>query len=138
MALTKEFMGSSLVERPIFPSSSPCFQQKNGSFLISPVFVPYGNKRVVRLRKSAKFPVAAISEDLMKSSSSSSSSVPAEKPVKFKVRAVVTVRNKIKEDFKETFVKHLDAFTDRIGRNVVLELFSTEIDPSKTFLHCVN
>jgi lipoxygenase len=108
--------------------------------LISPVFVPYGNKRVVRLRKSAKFPVAAISEDLMKNSSSpssissSSSSVPAEKPVKFKVRAVVTVRNKIKEDFKETFVKHLDAFTDRIGRNVVLELFSTEIDPSKTFL----
>jgi len=143
MALTKEFMGSSLVERPLFPSSSPCFQQKNGRFLINPVFVPLGNKRVV-LRKSAKFPVAAISEDLMKGSSSSSSispsssSVPAEKPVKFKVRAVVTVRNKIKEDFKETFVKHLDAFTDRIGRNVVLELFSTEIDPSKTFLHCVN
>jgi len=54
MALTKEFMGSSLVERPIFPSSSPCFQHKNGGFLISPVFVPYGNKRVVRLKKSAK------------------------------------------------------------------------------------
>jgi hypothetical protein len=30
-------------------------------------------------------------------------------------------------------VKHLDALTDRIGRNVVLQLFSTEIDPSKNF-----
>lgn len=75
--------------------------------------------------------MAAISEDLVKASSPSS--VPAaEKAVRFKVRAVVTVRNKIKEDFKETLVKHLDALTDRIGRNVVLELISTEIDPSKS------
>lgn len=137
MALTNEFLGSSLVERSLFPSSSPCFQQKNGRFLIKPVLVPFGNRRVLKLKKSAKFPVAALSEDLVKNSSSSlsspSSSLPSEKPVKFKVRAVVTVRNKIKEDFKETIAKHLDALTDRIGRNVVLELFSTEIDPSKTF-----
>lgn len=143
MFLANEIMGSSLVERSLFLSSSPkvllgnSIQQKNRYF-INPVSVPLGNTRVLRLRKSAKFPVAAISEDLVKGSSSSSSSsstppsVPAEKPVKFKVRAVVTVRNKIKEDFKETFVKHLDALTDRIGRNVVLELFSTEIDPSKS------
>ena len=44
----------------------------------------------------------------------------------------VTVRNKIKEDFKETMLKHLDAINDSIGtRNVVLELISIEIDPSK-------
>uniref|UniRef100_A0A5B6YZ35 Lipoxygenase n=1 Tax=Davidia involucrata TaxID=16924 RepID=A0A5B6YZ35_DAVIN len=49
--------------------------------------------------------------------------------MKFKVRAVVIVRNKHKEDLKETIVKKLDAFTDKIGRNVVLELVSTEIDP---------
>ncbi|KAJ1407082.1 PLAT/LH2 domain [Sesbania bispinosa] len=110
MALAKEIMGSSLVERSLFFSSSSrvllrhSFQQKESGFLISPVFVPLENRKVVRLRK-------------------------AEKPVKFKVRAVVTVRNKIKEDFKETIVKHIDAFTDRIGRNVVLELVSTEIDP---------
>ncbi|CAK8560457.1 unnamed protein product [Lathyrus sativus] len=133
MALTNELLGSSLVERSLFPSS-PCFHQKNGRFLTKPVLVPFGNRRVLKLRKSAKFPVAALSEDLVKNSSSSSlssssSSLPSEKPVKFKVRAVVTVRNKIKEDFKETIAKHLDALTDRIGRNVVLELFSTEIDP---------
>ena len=162
MALANEIMGCSLSERSLFASSSSrvllrhSFQQKQTPFLISPVLVPLENRRMVRLRKAAKFPVAAISEDLVRdpssssssssstttssSSSSSSSSVPvpvplpAEKPVKFRVRAVVTVRNKIKEDFKETLVKHFDALTDKIGRNVVLELVSTEIDPSKTFL----
>lgn len=135
MALTKQILGSSLLERSMFvPSSSPSSLLNQTRFL-----VPLENKRVVRVKRAAKFPVAAISEDLMKgsssspSSSSSSSSVSTEKPVKFKVRAVITVRNKIKEDFKETIVKHIDALTDRIGRNVVLELVSTEIDPSKTF-----
>ncbi|KAL5172259.1 Aminopeptidase M1 [Glycine soja] len=56
--------------------------------------------------------------------------VHTKKPLQFKVRAVVTVRNKIKEDFKETMLKHLDAINDSIGtRNVVLELINTEIDP---------
>lgn len=54
-----------------------------------------------------------------------------EKAVKFKVRAVVTVRNKKEEGLKETLIKRIDAFTDQLGRNVVLELISTEIDPSK-------
>ncbi|RZB60564.1 Aminopeptidase M1 [Glycine soja] len=59
--------------------------------------------------------------------------VHAKKPLQFKVRAVVTVRNKIKEDFKETMLKHLDAINDSIGtRNVVLELISIEIDPKAT------
>lgn len=142
MSLANGIMSSSLVKRSLFLSSSPKVLlgnsiQQNNRYFINPVSVPLGNRRVLRLRKSAKFPVAAISEDLVKGSSSSSSppppSVPAEKPVKFKVRAVVTVKNKIKEDFKETFVKHLDALTDRIGRNVVLELISTEIDPSKSY-----
>ncbi|KAJ1383439.1 PLAT/LH2 domain superfamily [Sesbania bispinosa] len=73
---------------------------------------------------AARFPVAAISEDFVKAS------VHAEKPVQFKVRAVVTVRNKIKEDFKETIVKHFDAVIGWLGRYVVLELISTDIDPS--------
>lgn len=71
-------------------------------------------------------PVAAISENLVKPI--------VEKPVKFKVRAVVTVRKKHKEDLRETIVKHLDALSDKIGRNVVLELVSSDLDPSKTFL----
>lgn len=134
MALTKQIMGSSLLERSFFvPSTSSSFQLNQTRFL-----VPLDKKKVLRVRKDAKFPVAAISEDLVKgssssppspSSASSTSLVSTEKPVKFKVRAVITVRNKIKEDFKETIVKHIDAITDRIGRNVVLELVSTEIDP---------
>lgn len=80
--------------------------------------------------------VAAISEDLVKTLrfntlGRNQENEEVEKAVQFKVRAVVTVRNKNKEDFKETLVKHLDAFTDKIGRNVVLELISIQVDPSK-------
>lgn len=77
-------------------------------------------------------PVAAVSEDLVRRSVPAAADNVPEKPVKFKVRAVVTVRNKNKEDLKDTLVKHLDAFTDKIGRNVVFELISTELDPSKS------
>ncbi|TKY61137.1 Linoleate 13S-lipoxygenase 3-1 [Spatholobus suberectus] len=123
MALTKEIMGFS---SKVFLHNNS-FQQKRGLFCVNPILVPLGNRRVMRLRKGARFPVAAISEDLVKASEKP---VHAAKPVQFKVRAVVTVRNKIKEGFKETMLKHLDAISDRMGtRNVVLELISTEIDP---------
>ncbi|KAK4427403.1 Linoleate 13S-lipoxygenase 3-1, chloroplastic [Sesamum alatum] len=120
MALSREIMGSSLMEKSSLLAASP---YKNRFFL------PLEGKRVqqqrVMIRKGVKSTtlVAAISEDL------DLVKVVPEKAVKFKVRAVVTVRNKNKEDFKETFVKHLDAFTDKIGRNVVLELVSNDIDP---------
>lgn len=58
--------------------------------------------------------------------------VVAEKPVRFKVRAALTVRKKKEEDFKEKIASQLDALSDKIGRNVVLELVSTEIDPCKS------
>nr|AAR84664.1 lipoxygenase [Carica papaya] len=84
-------------------------------------------------RRTNPVVVAALSEDLIKSIGSSNSSSGREnenKAVKFKVRAVMTVRNKSKQDLKDTIVKHLDAFSEKIGRNVVLELISsTEIDP---------
>ncbi|KAL3840772.1 hypothetical protein ACJIZ3_025363 [Penstemon smallii] len=129
MALVREIMGSSLMDKsPFLSSSSPSssrliLSQKQNRF-----FLPLDGKRVQQvIRKSVKSttPVAAISEDL----DLDLVKVVPEKAVKFKVRAVVTVRNKNKEDFKETLVKHLDAFTDKIGRNVVLELVSTDIDP---------
>lgn len=132
MSLVKDFMGSSVLERTLFASSSKLFLNNNlkkpNQFLIRPNLVPLEKRKVVHLRKGVRGPVAAISEDLVRILPPVAA---AEKPVQFKVRAVVTVRNKNKEDFKETFVKHLDALTDQIGRNVVLELVSTEIDPSK-------
>lgn len=135
MALAKEFMGGSIIERSSLVSSSSSkvfvnrnFRQKQNQFLFSPGLVSLENRKVVHLRKSVRGPVAAISEDLVKKAIPAA---PAEKPVKFKVRAVVTVRNKNKEALKDTLVKHLDALTDKIGRNVVLELISTELDQSK-------
>uniref|UniRef100_A0A7N2KWA8 Peptidase C19 ubiquitin carboxyl-terminal hydrolase domain-containing protein n=1 Tax=Quercus lobata TaxID=97700 RepID=A0A7N2KWA8_QUELO len=82
------------------------------------------------LRKVMKHPVvAAVSEDLVKVVLIVS--VPTEKAEKFKVRTVVTMKNRNKEEFKDKFAKHLDTFTDKIGRNIVLQLVSIEIDPSK-------
>ncbi|XP_042518149.1 linoleate 13S-lipoxygenase 3-1, chloroplastic [Macadamia integrifolia] len=128
MAMAKEFLGSSLMEKSSFvsPASGVLFnhrfnQKQNNNLSFSPVLVPL-EKRRLHSRKSASVPVATISEDLVKL-------VVPEKPVKFKVRAVVTVRRKNKEDLKETIVKHLDDFTDKIGRNVALQLVSSEIDP---------
>nr|CAD1824845.1 unnamed protein product [Ananas comosus var. bracteatus] len=52
-------------------------------------------------------------------------------PAKTKARAALMVRRKSKEDFKDAIAGHLDSFADMIGRNVVLELISTDVDPSK-------
>ena len=132
MAVAKEIMGCcSVVEMSSFVSSSKVllnhgFRQRN-QLLGRPAVGVAPATRALHLRKVERQPVAAVSEDLMKPAPA----VPAEKAVKFKVRAVLTVKNKNKEDLKETLVKHLDALTDKIGRNVVLELISTENDPSK-------
>lgn len=72
---------------------------------------------------------AAVTENFVKVASKAA----VEKPVKFKVRASVTVRRRMKEGLKETIGNQLDAFSDKIGRKIVLELVSTEIDPSKFF-----
>ncbi|KAJ4953597.1 hypothetical protein NE237_030429 [Protea cynaroides] len=126
MAMSKELLGSSLLERSSFVPASGFlfnhrFNQKQNKLSVSPVLVP-SEKRRLHLRKATWTPVATISEDLRKL-------VTPEKPVKFKVRAVVTIRRKNKEDFKETISKHLDSFTEKFGRNVVLQLVSSEIDP---------
>jgi len=44
---------------------------------------------------------------------------------------VVTVRRRRKEDAKRRFAEQLDAYADRVGWSVLLELVSTEIDPGK-------
>ncbi|OAY36404.1 linoleate 13S-lipoxygenase 3-1, chloroplastic [Manihot esculenta] len=134
MTLAKQIMGSSLIDKSSFvsvPSKllfNHSFHQKN-HFLVKPVLVPFQYRKVYA-KRAVRGPVAAISEDLIKANSSSSTTTTVpEKAAKFKVRAVVTVRNKHKEDLKETIAKHWDAFADKVGRNVVLELISTEVDP---------
>ncbi|KAH0916361.1 hypothetical protein HID58_030807, partial [Brassica napus] len=130
MALVKEIMGHPLISgRPSLVFSASHFKKKTQTTQFS--IKPFDR----RPKTSKSGVVSAISEDLVKTLRFSTTtgdrkSEEEEKAaVKFKVRAVVTVRNKNKEDFKETLFKHLDAFGDKIGRNIVLELISTELDP---------
>jgi hypothetical protein len=44
---------------------------------------------------------------------------------------VVTVRRKRKDDAKGRVAEQMDAYADKLGRSVLLELVSTETDPSK-------
>ncbi|KAJ7011529.1 linoleate 13S-lipoxygenase 3-1 [Populus alba x Populus x berolinensis] len=133
MALPTEIIGGRLIDGSSFlPTSKMLMNQRVGmvkrnQFLGSPVLVPSQQiRRQEQLKRAVRAPVAAISEDIIKTNNKTT--VP-EKAVNFKVRAVVTVRNKHKEDLKETIVKQLDSLTDKIGRNVVLELISTDVDP---------
>lgn len=115
--------GSFLLEKSsLIPSSrSLLLHHQQNKLCFSPVRLT-PDRQSFHSRKAVRTPVAAaISEDLVKPV--------AEKPMKFKVRAVVTVRRKHKEDLKEAIVKHLDALSEKIGRNVVLELLSTETHP---------
>ncbi|XP_040379658.1 putative lipoxygenase 5 [Oryza brachyantha] len=56
---------------------------------------------------------------------------PEAHPQSVAARAVVTVRRRRKEDTKDRVVEQLDAFADRVGRSVLLQLISTETDPRK-------
>nr|GMD33718.1 linoleate 13S-lipoxygenase 3-1, chloroplastic-like [Ipomoea batatas] len=129
MALVNELLGVSRVEicRPgSFLSSSKCVTDLDGRLRVNRVVDPLGRRglQVKRVR-----PVAAVSSEqkVVK--------IVPEKGVQFKVRAVVTVRNKDNEDLKETFVKHLDNLSENFGRNVVMELISSEIDPKSKGPH---
>lgn len=124
MAIVKEIMGTPLVENSAFFNSSQkklIFNQKKNQFCLE-------RRRISQVKRGNLRTVAAISErnNLVKIMGTA-----AEKPVQFKVRAVLTVKNKDKEELKDSFVKQLDALTDKIGRNVVLQLVSIDLDPSK-------
>ncbi|KAK4790276.1 hypothetical protein SAY86_017580 [Trapa natans] len=120
MALCKEIMGLSVTERESLTLPSMRRQQR-------------GLLTLVPLKRRARVFRAAISEDLMKAVSPTplgkGAAEPAASSANLKVRVVVTVRQKNKEDLKETLVKYWDALTDKIGLNVVLQLVSTELDP---------
>ncbi|GKE72459.1 hypothetical protein Tco_1534500, partial [Tanacetum coccineum] len=122
MALDKELMGPSIL------------QQKQPSFIINSLQPMHHHNHVSisengsRIGSKVVVVKSAISEDIAKFVTKSGEK--DSKKVSFKVRGVLTVRNKVQEDFKETLVKKIDAFADQlIGRNVVVELFSLDIDP---------
>ncbi|GKD27448.1 hypothetical protein Tco_1233662, partial [Tanacetum coccineum] len=123
MALAKEFMGTSIL-------------QEKQSFINSKALKPMHHHNHVSISQNGSFRIrtkvvvvkSAISEDIAKFVTKSGEK--DSKKVSFKVRGVLTVRNKVQEDFKETLVKKIDAFADQlIGWNIVLELFSLDIHP---------
>ncbi|XP_021865220.1 linoleate 13S-lipoxygenase 3-1, chloroplastic [Spinacia oleracea] len=134
MAGSKQIMGTSILEKSSLISSTKLIKTFHNSNKRN---CPVSSKNNFRGRRLLSVtPVAAISEDyyLIKKSQPSDLGY-NNKPdndsgdAKIKVRAVITVRNKIKEDLKEALAKHFDNFSDKIGRNVVLQLVSTDIDP---------
>ncbi|KAF5803893.1 putative linoleate 13S-lipoxygenase [Helianthus annuus] len=99
--------GSSMVDNKSSSFGSNIINQNLGQLCVNPVLIPLDRKRRLRkgVRTTTPVVVSAISEDLVKL-------VRVEKGVSFKVKAVLTVRNKVKEDLTETIVRKLDAFAD--------------------------
>jgi len=134
MAVAKQFLGTSILERSSLISPSKTIQlHATRRNLSSSVSNPRRRRFPVVLK-----PMAAITEDYRIRTAQPSDRfdlLDSTDSAKVKVRAVVTVRNKIKEDLKEAIIKQLDNLTDMIGRNVVLQIVSTEIDPSKKLIN---
>ncbi|KAG0447540.1 hypothetical protein HPP92_028283 [Vanilla planifolia] len=122
MALQSEIAAFSLLDRSsLLPDLKTV---KFGSKHSSSLCFNYPVRTLVRRTSSGSLrsirpPAATISEEVL--------SLVVGKPVKIKVRAAVTVRRKNKEDFREAIANQVDALSEKIGRNVVLELISTEI-----------
>lgn len=129
MAACNEIIGVSPLGRSSFlPGNRSVLlgSKQNKLCFASPALLEQRRKgRLPSMKKAAATPVVAtISEEVVKL-------VVGKQQQKLKVRAALTVRRKLKEDLKEVIVNQLDALSDKIGRNVVLELISTEINPSK-------
>lgn len=125
MAASSEILRSSFLQQTsLLPSwNSPLFRRDEQSRLS---FTPPTKQR--RRRRSCRAvqpPVAAVvlKERFVKIERE-------ETAVKFKVRAAVTVRRK-KEDLGGAIANQVDALCDKLGRSVLLELVSTEIDPGR-------
>ena len=127
MALAKEIMGFSVVK-----NSKSAFVTSSNILMLNNHFPQRDAKRhsvnPVVCSEEKRFqrttPLAAITESVVK--------MAPQQPGKLKVKAVINVRNNRKQDLKDSLVKRWDSLTDKITRNVVLQLISTQVDPSKS------
>lgn len=130
MAMCKDVAGFSLMEKSssFLPCTKSVFLRHRGQGKPGLSPAPVNKKRAAISVKPMRGPVvAAVIEDVVVKSA-------VTKTQQFNVAAVVTVRRKIKEDLKGSILEQLDAWSEKLGRNVVLELVSTEIDPSKNIM----
>ncbi|KAH7656181.1 Lipoxygenase plant protein [Dioscorea alata] len=129
MTTTKELLSSSFLQRSFaIPSTSSVLLNRSdhNKLCFSPSFAPLTQRSSsFKVKKLVRHPVKAVISEKMVVSPVAA----VEPPVKFKVRASVTVKRKMKKDLKESIFNHFDAFTDKIGRNIALELVSNELEP---------
>ncbi|GKB94616.1 hypothetical protein Tco_0980753 [Tanacetum coccineum] len=104
MALAKELMGTSILQE-----KQPSFTSSKALKPMHQNHVPISENGSFRIRTKVVVVKSAISEDIAKFVTKSEKD---SKKVSFKVRGVLTARNKVQEDFKETLVKKIDAFAD--------------------------
>lgn len=125
-----ELVGRSFLPGPA--AASPGREQRRGG----PCFAAVGregsaHKRRPSLRSTA--PVGALAERVVVTPAPperAGTAPPEPYPQSVAARAVVTVRRRRKEDAKCRVAEQLDAYADRVGRSVLLELISTETDPT--------
>ncbi|KAK1683493.1 hypothetical protein QYE76_044341 [Lolium multiflorum] len=86
------------------------------------------SRRAVR----SKAPVGALAERVVLAPAPAERVArPEAHPQSVAARAVVTVRRKRKDDAKGRVAEQMDAYADKLGRSVLLELVSTDTDPRK-------
>ena len=135
MAETREILGSLPMGK--LPTKSSVCSHLNGHQQItvsSSNSLRYNSRKsmLVQVRKVVATPMAAhIKAGSIKAAA-------AETPVQFEVKALVTVKYDTKEYVKDMMFRWLDSDGHTAQRGVILQLVSTQVDPSKHpvfFLH---
>jgi hypothetical protein len=134
MAMAKEILGASLLEKynvnhwskPV-PRLGYLIQQHQSMLSSYPTFFSSSKRELLQRNNVKRKAVATLNiED-------QSTGVIVEKPITYKVNALVNVRYDKTEDVKETMLQVFDAFNNSTQKALILQLLSTEIDPSKQF-----
>nr|CAD1827206.1 unnamed protein product [Ananas comosus var. bracteatus] len=125
MASSTEIFGVLRYQKsPRFHSpNSPHLRGRANHLCFPPASLPLEQGRGYGARKSRKVATSATATE------DKAVRVETEKPAKLRISATVTVRRKKKEDIGEMIANQIDACANKMGRSVVLELVSTEIDP---------
>ena len=94
-------------------------------------------KRELLQRRVKRKAMASVNHEAMSTVNRENQSIgddnSSEKPVTYKVNALVNVRYDSTEDVKEMMLHLFDAFSNSTQWALILQLLSTEIDPSKLF-----
>ena len=134
MAMAKEILGASLLEKynvnhwskPV-PRLGYLIRQHQSMLSSYHTFFSSSKRELLQRNNVKRKAVATLNiED-------QSTGVIVEKPITYKVNALVNVRYDKTEDVKEMMLQVFASFNNSTQRALILQLLSTEIDPSKQF-----